>query len=291
MKRWRPHLHFCAKDLKGYVGFGMYQMGERTLNYLGRNMDKLLIGSLMGAQTLGYYQVAYQLMIKPFQVFNPIITRVSFPVLAKIQDDSRRLCRGYLDIIRVIALVLFPVYMGMIVLAKPFIILLLGQEWLGSVSVFRILAILGFFYSLGNPIGSLLLAKGRADIGFYLNLLVIFVYSIAILIGVRISVDGVAAALVIATALVLFPLGFWVRWFLVRMRPAEYIMAFMPMLASSLTMGLLLYFLNVTGHFSDKNIFHLLLFIVAGASVYLPIVLLWQKPILGRLWKTSRTFE
>jgi lipopolysaccharide exporter len=286
LKEWRPLLHFHRNDLKGYIRFGVYQMGERSVNYIGWNMDKLLIGSLLGAQALGYYHVAYQLMVKPFQVFNPIITRVAFPVFAKFQTDNRRLRGGFLEAIRVIAVVLFPIYMGMIVLAEPFVLLFLGADWMPTVHVFQILAVLGFFYSLGNPLGSLLLAKGRADIAFYLNLLMILLYGGAIWVGSRFGVEGIATGLVMATSVVLFPMGFWIRWILVRMQPMEYIRAFIPSLLVALIMAGVIHYLGLLIQFSSHNFVNLVIWVGVGAFVYIPLVYFSQRETFVRLWKT-----
>jgi lipopolysaccharide exporter len=286
-RRWRPSFHFKRSDLKGYVGFGLYQMGERSINYLGGNLDKLLIGSLLGAQPLGYYNVAYQLMTKPFMTFNPIITRVAFPLFAKIQNDNNRLRSGYLDAIRSIAFVLFPVYTGMILLAKPFLFLLVGDKWLPAVSVFQVLCVLGFFYSLGNPLGSLLLAKGRAKMGFQLNVFMIMLYGAAIWFGSAFGVTGIAAGLVLSTALILFPIGFWIRWNLVEMRPVEYVNAFLPMLVGCICMGAALHYLGILLLSSYRDIKHLLFLVGVGAVLYGAIMYWWQKQTFLRIVKGS----
>src|SRR5713226_1029345 len=53
--RFRPSLHFRSSDLKGYVGFGLFQMGERSINYLAERLDQILIGPFLGAEALGFY--------------------------------------------------------------------------------------------------------------------------------------------------------------------------------------------------------------------------------------------
>jgi O-antigen/teichoic acid export membrane protein len=286
-RRWRPLFHFKRSDLKGYVSFGLYQMGERSINYLGGNLDKLLIGRLLGAQSLGYYNIAYQLMTKPIAIFNPIITRVAFPLFAKIQHDDVRLRSGYLDAIRIIAFALFPIYTGMILLAKPFIIVLVGENWLPAVVIFQILCILGYFFSLGNPLGGLLLAKGRADLGFFFNVLMILLYGTAIWFGSRFGLNGIATSLVLSTALVLFPIGFGLRWKLVNLHPVEYVNAFLPMLAGSLVMGVALHYLGVF-MLTDYTITAQLLFSTGiGALIYIAIMYWWQKQTFIRIVKGS----
>ena len=53
------------------------------------------------------------------------------------------------------------------------------------------------FKSLGNPISSVLLAKGRADIGFYLNVFAVIMVSVAVIVGVNWGILGVAVAILI----------------------------------------------------------------------------------------------
>ncbi len=284
---WRPVLRFRKDDLKGYIGFGLFQMGERSIGYLGKQLDKIVIGIMLGPQALGYYSIAHQLMLRPFQAFNPIITRIIFPVFSKFQSDNQRLRRNYLEVIRVIALVLMPVYIGLIVLAELLLTLLLGQGWDASISVFRILAILGMFYSLGDPIGSLLLAKGRADISFYMNVMVIFLYGASVWLGSSMGLNGIAWALVIVTTVVFFPMGFWIRWRLIGMRPLEYLKSFLPFLVLSCIAGVVVLFVSTFTKLSAPAV-ELMVLLVIGAGTYLVMLVFFQRKLLRRLFAQAR---
>ena len=283
-RNWRPLFHFQPRDVKGFLGFGMYQMGERGINYFGRNLDKMLIGILLGSHILGLYSVAYQLMVKPYQLFNPIITRITTPLFSRLQLDNSKLRKTYLDMIRITALAMFPVYVGMIVLAQPLFLLLFGERWLPAVEVFQILAILGFFYSIGNLLGSLLVGKGRPDIGFNFNLAVFFLYGIAVWIGAKYGMEGTAWALVLTTALILFPIGFWIRWTLIQMRPGEYCNAFIPMLFSGLAMGGVVFGANQLMDIHESHALQLALSIIIGIITYASLIYFWGKDKLFRLW-------
>lgn len=285
--KWGPSLRFFKKDLTGYIGFGFFQMGERSISYFGKQLDKLLIGFFLGAQALGYYSIAHQLMLRPFQTFNPILTRVAFPVFSKMEKDNKRLSKNYLEVTRVIALVLMPVYLGMIILATPLLTVLLGEGWDTTISVFKVLAILGMFYSLGNPLGSLFLAKGRADIGFYMNLLALFLYGGAVWVGSTMGLNGIAWALVIVTAVVFFPIGFWVRWHLVGMRPLEYVKSFLPFLVFSCMVGVAIHFFS--NYFEWPSVMiELLACLVFGTGIYAMFLVLFQRPFLKRLVLLAR---
>jgi len=273
---WRPTLRFRLDDLNGYLNFGMYQMGERSINYFSRNMDKLLIGKLLGSEPLGFYNLAYQLMIRPLSLLNPIITRVAFPVFSSIQNDDIKLKSGYLKVIKAVAFLNIPIYVGMFAVAQPLITLLLGSEWIPAISVFKILVWLGIFYSLGNPVGSLLLAKGRADLGFWFNTFVVLVYALAIYIGSRWGIQGVALSLLSSGALILFPADFWLRWYLVKMKPLEYIRSFAPFLAISIFMGVVLVIIDTLLQTSSLMI-RLFILGASGVFLYFICMLYFQK--------------
>lgn len=213
--KWEVHWN----EVSRIVRFGNFQMGERILAFASLNLDKVIVGRMLGDGALGIYSVAYQLVFRPFSILNPVFTRVALPLFSHIQDDNIRLTRGYLVMIRTIALIAFPVYLFMILASDSIVYLLLGSKWADASGIIAILGFLGFVLSLGNPIGSLILAKGRPDLGFYYTIIAVCIYSFAIYMGSNFGVRGVASGFVIAAACVLFPLEFLLRWKLVRMSP------------------------------------------------------------------------
>lgn len=283
---WREHkparvLHWRA--LKGFLGFGIFQMGERSINYLAWQLDKVFVGSLLGAQALGYYQVAYELMVRPFLVINPIVTRVAFPVFSKMQSDDERLKGGYLKLTSMLAAVLMPAYWGLVVVAEPLILLLLGPDWHPSVKVFQILCLLGFFYSVGNPLGTLLLAKGRADLGFYMNGLVLVLYGTAVWVGSHFGVTGIATALVTVTATALFPIGLWVRWLLIRLRPLDFLVAIGPFFCMGALMGGVVHAIQVSISWRGP-VDEAMALTSLGVAVYATILFFWDRTFCRQTW-------
>jgi lipopolysaccharide exporter len=169
-QKWRPGLRFSKRDLKGYLSFGIYQMGERAINYLNSNVDYLLLGSMVGANSLGYYTLANNLIIKLGSLINPAITKIAFPVFSRMQDETDRLKKSYLKLLRLLSTVNFPMMFGLAVVAPVAVPLLFGKQWQPSIILIQILTVVGVLRSTGNPVGSLLLSKGRADLGFKWNL-------------------------------------------------------------------------------------------------------------------------
>jgi O-antigen/teichoic acid export membrane protein len=220
---WRPSLHFRPRECGRFIRFGAFQMGERLLNALGQQVDKVLIGAFMGPVLLGYYDLAYRLVVRPLQVIAPVFSRVGFPVFSRVQDDFDRLRKGFMEMLDVIVTMMTPLYAAMAVLAGPIVRIQLGPGYEPVVPLLRILSILGFLYSIGTPMGSILLARGRADVAFYLNVLRTALFTAAVIIGSRFGVEAIAWALILSAVLVQVPVGFYVRWRLIGMSPWPYL--------------------------------------------------------------------
>lgn len=194
---WRPSMIFDLKSFKELFGFGKNVMGSRILNYIDSNADYLLIGKFLDATSLGLYTLAYQMAIFPLLKISSIIARVSFPAFSTIQDDNVRLRIGYLKVIKYTSLITFPSLAGLAVIAPGFIPIAIGEKWMPMVLPLQILCIAGAIKSVGTHVGSILLSKGRPDIGFKWNMFTVIIIPIAILIGVRYGIVGVAMAVTI----------------------------------------------------------------------------------------------
>lgn len=201
----RPGLAFRHREIGPMLSFGLFQMGERTVNYVNLQIDTIIIGKLLGVEALGIYNVAKNLALRPAQIINPVVTRVAFPVMAKVQDDIPRLRQIYLKTVNYLGSVNFPVYILIALTAEPLIGLLFGERWHESVALLQILSFYGALRATGNPIGSLQLARGRADLGFYWNVAMFLIMPVVVYLGSLQGIDGVAYALVAAGVVLSFP--------------------------------------------------------------------------------------
>lgn len=205
----RPALHFRRTDLERFVGFGAYQMGERTVNYIADRLDQFVIGSLLGAVPLGFYTLAYNLTAQPVGRLNPIVTKVAFPIFCRVQDDQARLRRGYMAIVKLLTSVNAPLLLGLVAVAPRLVPSLFGAQWTPSIPLVQVLSLVALYRTIGNPVGSLLLAKGRADLGFNWNVGRLLVSVPVVWAGARAGgALGVAVSLLLLQA-ALAPLSYY----------------------------------------------------------------------------------
>lgn len=271
--RFHPLWHFDRSDVKGYINFGLFQIGERTLNYSGQRLDQILVGSVLGTQALGFYSFAINLTSQPMYRINPIVNRVAFPLFSKFQDDRERLKNGYTKLLSFLATVNAPLLIGLAVVAPLAIPLIFGAKWSKSVILLQILCFVTLFRTTGNPVGNLLLAKGRADLGFKWTSFFIVLSVPAVYSGGRIGGStGIATALLILQAILLFPGYFYLVRPLVGKCGREYSSAILKPITLAAGMGLVVGFLPLLLK-GFPGLFVLASQLTVGSSLYL--VLLW----------------
>jgi len=281
-KNRKPYLHFSLQDLKKYISFGLYQMGEKAINYFNSNLDYLLIGSLLGSKALGYYTLAYNLVLRPTNLINPVITRVAFPVFSKLQNDREKLKKGYLKILHFLSTINFPIMAGLAVAAPLLVPEVFGNQWLPSVILIQILTIVGLLRSTGNPVGSLLLSRGRADLGFKWNLALIITQIPGLYLGAKLGgTKGVAIAFAILTCIY----SVFNYYILIRKMLGsclhEYIASMWPALWKSSILVGVLSVLNLIQILSDILI--LIVQIICGIIVYIGLIAAFEKPLLSEI--------
>lgn len=200
-----PHFHFKSSDIRPFLSFGFFQMGEKIVNYLNKEIDTLLIGKFLGMEILGIYNIAKEFLSKPSRLINPIITKVAFPVMSIIQQDTGRVTQLYLKALKYLSFLNCLVFFFFCLFANEIVNFFFGPDWAAAVPIVRILSIYMLLRSIGNPVGSLQLALGRADLGFYFNLVLLALVPVCVYIGHFWGIEGVAWVLLISQVLLYYP--------------------------------------------------------------------------------------
>ena len=200
-----PELSFSHKEVQSFYSFGFFQMGERSINFFNTQFDVMILGKVLGPGPTGIYYIAKIIPFKIYSLINPIVTRVTMPIMAKISEDNYALRRFYLKSNQYLSYVSFPLYLLIFVLSNSIILIFFGPKWLDAVPVLRLLSLYLMIRSTGNTVGTLLIAKGRADLGFYWNFSLLFIIPFSIYLGSFWGGEGVAAASVLLMILLIIP--------------------------------------------------------------------------------------
>lgn len=169
--RWYPKLVFSKASFKHMFSYGSKILCSGLINTVYDNLYTLVIGRAFSAKEVGYYNRGNQFAILPTSTILNIFMKVAFPLMAQVQDDVEKLKTAYKKFLRVPLFVLYPILFGLIALAKPLILVLLGEKWLPAVPLLQVLCIGSFFDPLTHINLNILYVKGRTGLVLRLELI------------------------------------------------------------------------------------------------------------------------
>ena len=203
---WIPGLPSRHSGVRPMLSLGQNITGFAMLNVFARNIDVLVIGRQLGAQPLGFYAKAYQLISLPTDNTNEPLNTVALPALSRLTDDPARYRHAYLRMLEQVALVTMPCVAIMFAASDWLVQLILGPQWGQTALVLSFLAISGLLYPVTNSALWLLISQGRGRDMFRWALLGAPLSILSYFIGLRWGVTGVAASYSFARLLAIDPL-------------------------------------------------------------------------------------
>lgn len=146
--KWRPIWVFSRDSFKELFGFGFYMFLTNLMNQFCSQIQGLLIGKLYSPATMGYYSKANTTERLASTSVSQIMTQVTYPLYAEVQDDKARLANMIKKITMALSYITFPLMFILLICAKPIFVLLYSDRWIGSVPYFQILCVAGLAFSL-----------------------------------------------------------------------------------------------------------------------------------------------
>lgn len=202
---WRPGLPVYNSGIGSMVSYGGNLTGFSLVNYFSRNLDNILIGRYWGSQQLGLYAQAYKLLLLPINQINAPITSVALPVLSSLQSEPLKYCKYYYRAILIVTSIGMPIVGFMFVDTKELVLLILGNKWLETISIFRFLLPAALVGTLNVAIGWVYSSLGRTKRLFKWGIVVSAINSLSYIVGVNWGGIGVALAYSISSSILLIP--------------------------------------------------------------------------------------
>jgi O-antigen/teichoic acid export membrane protein len=203
---WMPSLPRRGEQMRPLLTFGGGLVGSQVLVYASRNVDSLVIGRAFGAEALGFYNRAFQLMLLPLNQINAPSSRVALPTLSRLQEQPQRY-REFLVFGQIVLLNIVSFILALCIAQAPAIVAIaLGPQWAPSVPLFQILAVAGFFQAAAYATYWASLSLGLTTRFFWYTLATRPLFIGVVVLGALGGVEGVAWAYAAATAL-LWPIG------------------------------------------------------------------------------------
>lgn len=277
---WKPKFMFKWYHVKELLGFGLNLTGSNFVNYFKRNLDNLLIGRFLGSTPLGFYNLAYRLLLFPLSNISSMIGRVMFPSLSVIQNDKNKVCSAYIKATRYIAVITFPLMIGLFVVAPQFIRVIFGLQWERSIFLVQVLAIVSLNQSIASTVGWIYQSQGRTDIMFQWGIFSTIIVTIGFVIGLRWDIEGMAVAYALTIFLLTYP-GYTICFRLINLKFSYFIVQFKSIFLAAIGMGsivfILRYFMETV--LGENDLVILIATVITGILSYAFLLYLLEKNI------------
>jgi O-antigen/teichoic acid export membrane protein len=192
-------LHMKPSEIRGLISFGLDVVGTNVFNFIGRNVDNMIIGWMLGLTNLGWYAMAYQVITMPDAIVSGPILAAVYPKLGKISGDLPAVRKVFKASLSVVATIVTPAFVGLGATADLAVPLILGDKWLPSVHLIQLLSLAGWLFCIYSVFYTTLLATGRSRDQLRLGAYLATATAIGVAGGVMFGAAGVGIGVGLAT--------------------------------------------------------------------------------------------
>src|SRR5690554_5757818 len=270
--KWRPKLVFSFSKVGELFSFGWKLLASSLLNVLYMELRTLIIGKMYTPSMLGYYNRGQQFPKVIVSNIDGSIQSVMLPALSAHQDDRKRVKEMMRRAIVSSSFFIFPMMVGMAVVAEPLVKIVLTEKWLPAVPFLQIACFTFALWPIHTANLQAINAMGRSDVFLKLEIIKkimgLIILGVSLPFGVyAIAFGGIFSGL-IGTFINAYP-----NKELLNYSYKEQWLDIMPSLLISLIMGVIVYLFN----FLNVPAWQILILqIVSGGIIYIGLAKIFK---------------
>jgi len=284
---WRPTFHFNFVEIRPFLKFGLNIAAGRTLYYMYTKSDRFFGGRILGSAILGYYSFALQLSSIPTDKLVSFINSVSFPVFSRYQKKNDKFNKFFLRLVKMIAFITFPIYIGGFFIADELIPLILGSKWMSIIVPFKFLCLAQLIISITTVNAVVINAKGLPHWNLYVNMINVLLMPASFYIAAKHGLNYLVIPWLTIQPLVRIGQT-WITLRLLAISISDYFKSLMHPLFAVVTMLFVLslskfiYFQTLNPHFTNL-VPYLVLTIIMGIISYAGYVMIFNRSFITAL--------
>ena len=281
-----PRFDLKLDNIKEIWGYGKWIFVSSTLMIGIMEFDKIVIGKLLGSSALGIYHIAYRLTSYSYQFTSKGVHAIFFSLFAKLQDKNKQLKEAFKTVLFLQSLIYIPLNVAVIVMADDFVKIFLGQKWLETISVIKILALYIVVKSTRLLFCQFFNAKGKPKNTTIINVIHFIVLLITIFyLTTTMGIVGTAYSMLISTFISLLVSIFYIFREL-DLKFVELMNTFKLPLICSLILAANVYIFKY--FYSNISLLEFICMILFTISSYTLILILLEKYTDIKIFKTIK---
>ncbi len=190
--------------LKPVLPFTRHVVVGRVLWYAYTNSDFIVAGRMLGKQALGAYSYAWTLASMPVDKITALVGGVTPPMFAAVQHDIPTLRRYFTTVTEGLATIVFPLTIGITLVAPEFVPVVFGQHWVFMTVPLQVLAAYASVRAIVPPGSQALLVTGDHRYQMYQTGVAAVALPAAFYVGSRWGTIGIALAWAIVHPIVVY---------------------------------------------------------------------------------------
>lgn len=202
--KWKPMIVFSMNSFKNLFSYGSKLLTSSLIGTIYEHMTTIAIGKFYTAKDLGFYSRGQQFAHLPSTAIIDVLGRVTFPILAKLQNEDDRLIQVYRKYIQITSMIIFFLLTLLAALAKPLIIFLLTEKWNDAILFLQIFCFAFMFEHISKLNLNLLQVKGRSDLYLRLEIIKKFIAFSILIISIPFGVLTICISKIINGQVALF---------------------------------------------------------------------------------------
>ncbi|MEG0305970.1 MAG: lipopolysaccharide biosynthesis protein [Oscillospiraceae bacterium] len=263
--RWRPIKQFSLSRLKSLLSFGWKLLASALLDTGYSQLRSLIIGKVYKPSDLAFYDRGQQYPTLVVTNINSSISSVLFPAIAECQNDREKVKAMTRRAIKTSSYVMWPLMIGLAVVANPLVSLMLTDKWLPCVPYLQIACFTFGLYPIHTANLEAIKALGRSDLFLRLEIIKKVIGIAVLLFVMRQGVMAIALSLAVTTIIGTF-INAYPNTELLGYRYLEQIGDILPSFLLACLMGTCVYPITLIGL---SRLLTLTLQVIVGTIIYI----------------------
>lgn len=205
---WIPGFTFSKERFKHHFSFGYKLTLSGLLNTVYLNLYRIIIGKAFSPAQVGYFTQADNMRNLPVMQLSNVLNKVTYPLFAKIDDDLQ-LKKAYKTVMSLVLSLSALLMLGLLLVAKPLFLILLGDKWMPAVPFFQILCIASMMLPIGTYNLNILKVKGRSDLFLKVEIIKKIIGTICLFAAVPFGIEAIVWSLCITNIFFAYLNGFF----------------------------------------------------------------------------------
>lgn len=202
--KWWPTLKFSIESFHYMWGFGWKLLASTILDTAWSQLYQVVVGKYYSPATLGQYSRSKEYASLFSSNLQSVIGRVSYPVLAEVQDDKERMCNIYRRIIKLTMFVTVVCMISLGAVSEPLIYSLIGSKWDMAANFLPLICVSLSLYPLHAINLNMLKVQGRSDLFLKLEIVKKFVAVGPICLGIFVGIYWMVAGSIVTGIIAFF---------------------------------------------------------------------------------------